>query len=135
MNLPTTDIATHERTWTARPYHSLTWFATEKMETAQGVHGFICDCPTLPLRPGGYASKVSPWDDSGKVDAREGVPDLLVDTPSYQQARDEWGGLLSIPIVVKVNACLEPRLPNPLAPTEETGDDRPSARVTGPKDV
>ena len=31
MNVPTTDMATHYRSWTGRPKHSMTKFAAEKM--------------------------------------------------------------------------------------------------------
>jgi lipopolysaccharide transport system ATP-binding protein len=114
----------------------LMWgFGTDNIDLPPGFHEVVYDFPALPLRPGMYCWLVSLSDDSGDVDVWEGVPDMSVDTQSYQHARDEWSGLLNIPIVVKVNACPDPHLPNPLAPTAETGSNRLSARVTGPKDA
>ena len=94
----------------------------DDIELQPGFHEVVYGFPALPLRPGMYSWLVSLWDDSGQVDAWEGVPDLFVDTPSHMHARDEWGGLLNIPIDLKVNACLEPRSTDPPLRTAETND-------------
>ncbi len=84
----------------------LMWgYGTDNIDLQPGCHEAVYEFPSLPLRPGMYSWLVSLWDDSGEVDLWEGVPDMLVATESYQHARDEWGGILNIPIAVKVRAC------------------------------
>jgi lipopolysaccharide transport system ATP-binding protein len=92
------------------------------LDLQPGFHEIVYEFPALPLRPGMYSWLVSLADDSGNLDMWEGVPDMLVDTPSYMHSRDEWGGILNIPIAVKVNTSLEPCLSNPVSRAAKSGD-------------
>ena len=83
-------------------------YGTDNLDLEAGLHEVVYEFPSLPLRPGMYSWMVSLWDESGAVDLWESVPDMLVATESYQHARDEWSGILNIPITMKIGACAEP---------------------------
>ena len=82
-----------------------------------------------------YSWLLTLWDDSGEVDHWEGVPEMLVATEKYQHSRDEWGGILNIPIILNVNACTEPSSSNLLSSSAEIGHGQAAARATSPRDV
>src|SRR5208283_2088424 len=105
----------------------------DESDLLPGLHEVVYEFPALPLRPGMYSWLLTLWDESGEVDRWEGVPDMLVDTESYQHPRDEWSGVLNIPVVLNVNARSEPSSSEQLSPTSATAADRASARETGVK--
>jgi ABC-type polysaccharide/polyol phosphate transport system ATPase subunit len=66
----------------------------------------VCDLkyvfPFLPLRPRAYSWQLSLWDDSGNIDLWDALPELIVATPNYQHARDEWNGMLNVPTSLSI---------------------------------
>jgi lipopolysaccharide transport system ATP-binding protein len=90
----------------------LMWgYGTDNLDLQAGLHEAVYEFPSLPLRPGMYSWLVTLWDESGAVDLWESIPDMLVATESYQHARDEWAGILNLPIALKIGPCTESRFP------------------------
>ena len=54
--------------------------------------------PVLPLRPGLYTWLVALYDDGDLVDAWDCVPEMMVATENFQHPRDQWSGILNIPV-------------------------------------
>jgi ABC-type polysaccharide/polyol phosphate transport system ATPase subunit len=115
----------------------LLWgYGTDDIDLQLGLHEVVYEFPALPLRPGIYSWLVTLWDDSGLVDQWEGVPEMLVDTPSHMHARDEWGGILNIPMAVKVNSRFDLCVSNPVSDIGVSGNTRtPPDPETHRKDV
>jgi ABC-type polysaccharide/polyol phosphate transport system ATPase subunit len=77
----------------------LIWgWAAYNLDIPIGFHDFFYSFPTLPLRPGPYNIIVSMADDDDFVDAWDCVPELLVALDPLTHPRDEWSGVLNIPI-------------------------------------
>jgi homopolymeric O-antigen transport system ATP-binding protein len=62
-----------------------------------GIHQFVYQFPTLPLRPGSYNWRASLRNDHELIEDRDCVPDLIVATAPVTHRMDEWAGLLNIP--------------------------------------
>jgi lipopolysaccharide transport system ATP-binding protein len=72
--------------------------STGGLELTVGLHQFMYEFPSLPLRQGPYSWLLTLWDDEGQVDWWDSVPEMVVATDSYQHARDEWTGILNLPV-------------------------------------
>ena len=80
--------------------------AVDGLTLEPGLHQLDYEFVTLPVRPGPYTWMVSLWDDEGRVDVWDGVPEMIVATESHQHARDEWGGVLNLPAKLTVDQSL-----------------------------
>jgi len=89
--------ATHGVTLYAANGEIIWGWAAYGLAFAEGIHELSYKFPVLPLKPGAYSWMVTLWDDQGLVDKSEVVPEMLVDTPSYQHPNDEWSGILNLP--------------------------------------
>ena len=78
--------------------HLIWGWAAHNLDLAAGVYDFCYTFPMLPLRPGPYSWAVSLADDHQYVDDWECVPDMIVATRPVTHPRDEWSGLLNVPI-------------------------------------
>ena len=84
---------------------NLMWgLATDDVSLDLGISELIYEFPFLPLKPGSYAWQVSLWDDEGKVDLWDCLPEMIIATESYQHARDEWNGILNLPSTLTVKS-------------------------------
>jgi len=63
-----------------------------------GLHELYYTFPYLPLRPGSYFWRVSLYDGCGLIDVWDGVPDMIVATEPLGHPRDEWAGMLNLPM-------------------------------------
>jgi len=73
-------------------------WAADNLEFSPGVHELVYEFPMLPVKPGVYSWMLSLWDDHGQIDMGDVIPEMLVTTDSYQHPRDEWSGLLNVPM-------------------------------------
>jgi lipopolysaccharide transport system ATP-binding protein len=72
------------------------WEANNLQLTA-GLHEFYYSFPTLPLRPGVYAWRVSLYDESGLLDHWSCLPEMIIATEVHQHPLDQWNGVLNVP--------------------------------------
>jgi lipopolysaccharide transport system ATP-binding protein len=78
--------------------NQLLWaWSKDGLDLGPGQHAFSYEFPMLPLRPGVYRWQVSLWEDQGQIDLWDCLPEMIVATPSFQHARDEWNGVLNLP--------------------------------------
>ncbi len=81
----------------------LIWgWSSDDLVLSPGVHGFICDLPGLPLRPGAYVWRVALFGDGRLLDKWDCVPEMIIATTPMADVRDEWSGLLNIPCGFRV---------------------------------
>ena len=78
------------------------WATTEDLRFEVGEHEFRYTFPMLPLRPGPYSWVVSLYQDGEELDLWECVPDMIVATENYQHHRDEWNGILNVPVQFEI---------------------------------
>jgi hypothetical protein len=71
--------------------------AVDNLELLAGTHTLVHELPSLPLRPGPYTWRVSLWDEHGRLDDWQCVPEMLVTTEPVTHQKDEWAGVLNIP--------------------------------------
>jgi hypothetical protein len=76
--------------------------ATDNVELGPGLHHFLYEFPSLPLKPGSYAWRVSLFDAAGQIDDWDCLPEMVVATPPVTHPRDEWAGILNIPVQFSV---------------------------------
>jgi len=62
-----------------------------------GTFDFVHRLDALPLKPGAYRWCVSVFDEHGRVDFWNCVPELLIGTKPLAHPRDEHAGLLNVP--------------------------------------
>ena len=74
------------------------WSSTESLQLEAGPHRFSFAFPMLPLRPGAYSWVVSLYEDGRLLDLWDCTPEMIVASDNYQHARDEWNGVLNIPV-------------------------------------
>lgn len=77
--------------------------AADDLWLPPGLHTLSHTFPSLPLRPGPYFWQVSLWDDGALADLWDCMPEMVIATPSFQHARDEWNGILNIPTEFSVH--------------------------------
>ncbi|HYL84935.1 MAG TPA: ABC transporter ATP-binding protein [Candidatus Angelobacter sp.] len=98
----------------------LIWgWAAYNLEIPPGVHEFCYKFPMLPLKPGPYAWLVSLYEDQEEIAAWDCVPEMIVATENYQHPRDEWAGILNLPITLDVRPCSDPNLSQPPSSTQD----------------
>jgi lipopolysaccharide transport system ATP-binding protein len=71
--------------------------AADGLRLQPGFHRISYTFPSLPLRPGPYFWQVSLWQDHEMFDLWDCLPEMIVATPNFQHARDEWSGVLNVP--------------------------------------
>jgi lipopolysaccharide transport system ATP-binding protein len=71
--------------------------AAYNLELPAGMHTFVHELPSLPLRPGPYSWRVCLYDENGLLDDWQCVPEMLVATEPVTHPKDEWAGVLNIP--------------------------------------
>lgn len=76
--------------------------AIDGLRLQPGVHRISYTFPCLPLRPGPYFWQVSLWQDYELLDLWDCLPEMVVATPSFQHALDEWNGVLNLPCEVAI---------------------------------
>jgi len=77
----------------------LIWgWAAYDLDLPIGVHQFSYTLPTLPLRPGPYKWLVSLYEETEELDVWECLPEMVVAVDPLTHPRDEWAGLLNIPV-------------------------------------
>jgi lipopolysaccharide transport system ATP-binding protein len=81
--------------------------AVDNLDLSPGMHSFLHELPSLPLRPGAYSWKVSLYDEHGMLDAWDCVPEMLVTTEPVTHPKDEWAGLLNIPDAFSIVSSVE----------------------------
>ncbi|MGH9865612.1 MAG: ABC transporter ATP-binding protein, partial [Candidatus Acidiferrales bacterium] len=71
--------------------------AANNLRLGEGTYAFVYSLPSMPLRPGSFAWRVSLYDDESLVDVWDCLPNLIVATAPVTHSRDEWAGLLNLP--------------------------------------
>jgi lipopolysaccharide transport system ATP-binding protein len=71
--------------------------AVDDVRLGPGTYSSAHAFPYLPLRPGPYYWQVSLWEDKNLLDLWDCLPEMVVSTPNFQHARDEWNGVLNLP--------------------------------------
>jgi lipopolysaccharide transport system ATP-binding protein len=72
-----------------------------------GIYQLEHSFPTLPLRPGVYSWQLNLRDEHGTVEKWYALPEMVVDTESYQHHRDDAIGLLNLPSEMKIESMEE----------------------------
>jgi len=76
--------------------------AKDSMRLEAGDYDFCFDFPYLPLRPGSYFWRVSLYDAGDLIDAWDCVPPMIVATEPLGHPRDEWAGMINVPVEINV---------------------------------
>jgi lipopolysaccharide transport system ATP-binding protein len=77
-------------------------WATEPLQLDVGECLFSHSFPMLPVRPGAYTWLATLYDAGELVDWWDCTPEMIVATEVYQHPRDEWSGILNIPVRFEV---------------------------------
>src|SRR5579862_2717473 len=78
-------------------------WASYELELDAGLHKLTYKFPVLPLKPGTYTWMVSFWDEDELIDMGDMVPELQVLTPTLQHPRDEWCGIMNLPVEFRID--------------------------------
>jgi len=78
-------------------------WASYELDLDAGLHELTYKFPVLPLKPGIYTWMVSFWDDHKLIDMGDMVPELQVLTPTLQHPRDEWSGVMNLPVEFRID--------------------------------
>jgi lipopolysaccharide transport system ATP-binding protein len=78
-------------------------WASYELDLDAGLHELTYKFPVLPLKPGIYTWMVSFWDDHKLIDMGDMVPELQVLTPNLQHPRDEWSGVMNLPVEFRID--------------------------------
>ena len=78
--------------------------AKDALRLRPGVHDLCYTFPYLPLRPGSYLWRVSLYHDDELIDAWDCLPEMIVATEPLGHPRDEWAGVMNIPVEFSVAA-------------------------------
>jgi hypothetical protein len=81
--------------------------AADDLRLQPGFYRISYRFPSLPLRPGPYFWQVSLWQDDEMFDLWDCLPEMIVATPNFQHARDEWSGVLNVPSEMRLAELLE----------------------------
>jgi lipopolysaccharide transport system ATP-binding protein len=76
--------------------------AKDSLRLQPGLHEIYYSFPYLPLRPGAYSWRVSLYDADELVDSWDCMPEMIVATEPLGHPRDEWAGLLNVPMKLDV---------------------------------
>jgi lipopolysaccharide transport system ATP-binding protein len=76
---------------------------TQPLALEVGEHQLTHTFPVLPVRPGLYSWLVAFYDQADLVDMWDCVPDMMVSTESFQHPRDQWSGVLNIPVAFEID--------------------------------
>jgi lipopolysaccharide transport system ATP-binding protein len=76
--------------------------AIDGVRLQPGLHRISYTFSSLPLRPGPYFWQVSLWEEHELLELWDCVPQMVVSTPNFQHALDEWSGVLNVPCGVTV---------------------------------
>src|ERR1700730_18221793 len=71
---------------------------TQPLVLAAGEHQILHKFPVLPVRPGLYSWLVAFYDQGDLMDIWDCVPEMMVSTESFQHPKDQWSGILNIPV-------------------------------------
>ena len=83
--------------------NQLIWaWAANDLTLPAGLNHLVYNFPFLPVRPGPYTWHVSLYDDHDLVDDWSCLPEMIVATEAYQHARDEWNGVLNLPVQFEI---------------------------------
>ena len=76
----------------------LVWgWAVPNLNLEPGIHRFVHEFPSLPLRPGSYQWQVTLTDENELFDSWDCNPEMVIDTEQHQHYLDEWNGILNVP--------------------------------------
>jgi lipopolysaccharide transport system ATP-binding protein len=78
-------------------------WACYELDLEAGLHELTYKFPVLPLKPGTYTWMVSFWDEHELIDMGDMVPELQVLTPTLQHPRDEWSGVMNLPVEFRID--------------------------------
>ena len=70
-----------------------------------GIHIFSHTVPGLPLRPGSYQWQVSVLDGTEMLDLWDCLPEMNIATEVHQHYRDEWNGILNLPVRFSIRSA------------------------------
>jgi len=73
-------------------------WATQPLRLEIGEQQLCHSFPMLPLRPGPYTWLATLYEEEDLVDWWDCVPEMVVATELYQHPREEWKGILNIPV-------------------------------------
>jgi ABC-type polysaccharide/polyol phosphate transport system ATPase subunit len=76
--------------------------AKDSLRLQPGNHEFCYAFSYLPLRPGSYSWRVSLYDADELVDAWDCLPQMIVATEPLGHPRDEWAGVINLPMKINV---------------------------------
>jgi lipopolysaccharide transport system ATP-binding protein len=78
-------------------------WASYELDLDAGLHELTYKFPMLPLKPGTYTWMVSFWDEDELIDMGDMLPELQVLTPTLQHPRDEWSGVMNLPVEFRID--------------------------------
>jgi lipopolysaccharide transport system ATP-binding protein len=78
--------------------------AKDGLRLAPGAHALTYKFAYLPLRPGSYFWRVSLYEGEEMLDAWDCMPEMVVATEPLGHPRDEWAGLVNLPMELHVAA-------------------------------
>jgi hypothetical protein len=76
---------------------------TQPLLLGAGECQFCHTFPMLPLRPGLYSWLVALYERGEPVDIWDCVPEMMVATQNFQHPRDQWSGILNIPVSFEID--------------------------------
>ena len=78
--------------------NQLMWaWAIDNLKLEPGMHEFIYEVPTLPIKPGVYSWHVSLYNEERLVDQWHCSPELIIATEPKTHRLDKWTGVLNVP--------------------------------------
>jgi len=82
----------------------LMWASAEdNLMLEPGIHELRYGFPMLPLRPGPYTWEHSIWEGDRQLDFCGFTPEMIVATEGFQHPRDEWNGVLNLPVEFRLS--------------------------------
>ena len=76
--------------------------ATDSLRLRPGMHDLCYTFPYLPLRPGSYFWRVFLLHGDELIDAWDCLPEMIVATEPLGHPRDEWAGVVNLPVEFNV---------------------------------
>jgi lipopolysaccharide transport system ATP-binding protein len=77
--------------------------AKDNLMLEPGIHKLRYGFPMLPLRPGPYTWELSIWENDEQLDFCGFTPEMIVATEGFQHPRDEWNGVLNLPVEFRLS--------------------------------
>ena len=77
---------------------------TQPLPLDVGERQFCHTFPMLPLRPGLYTWLVALYQNGDPIDIWDCLPEMMVATENFQHPRDQWSGILNIPVGFEVES-------------------------------